>query len=178
MKKVVLTFGLISGAISAVLMIATMPFADKLGHAGAAYVLGYATIVLAALLIFFGVRSYRDNVAGGSVTFGRAFLVGILIALISSAIYVATWEVLLRTAYPDFADKYAAQMIEQAKNSGGGQAAMDKATADAEQFKKMYANPLMNIAFTFIEPFPVGLVVTLISAAVLRKRRAMVAQTA
>lgn len=170
MKKIVLTFGLISGAIAAVLMIATMPYADQLGHSGKAYILGYATIVLSALLIFFGVRSYRENVASGGLTFGKAFTVGILIALVSSACYVAAWEVVQRISYPDFADKYAAQMIDQAKKSGGGQAAIDKATEQAEQFKKMYANPFMNAALTFLEPFPVGLVVTLLSAAILRKK--------
>lgn len=170
MKKVVLTFGLISGAISAALMIITIPFEDKLSHGGGAEILGYVTIVLAALLIFFGVRSFRDNAAGGVVTFGKAFVVGILIALISSAIYAASWEVLSHTAYPNFADKYAAQMVENAKNSGGGQAAIDKATEEAEQFKKMYANPIKRIALTFMEPFPVGLVVTLLSAAILRRK--------
>ena len=170
MKKIVLVFGLISGAISAVLMAVTIPFADKLGHGGKAEILGYTTIVLSALLIFFGVRSYRDDVEGGRLSFGRAFSVGILIALISSVCYVTSWEVLMRAKYTDFGDKYAAAMIDQAKNSGGGQAAIDKATRDAEEFKKMYANPLARMAMTFIEPFPVGLVVTLLSAAILRRK--------
>jgi Protein of unknown function (DUF4199) len=152
------------------LMVITIPFADKLGHGGKAEILGYTTIVLSALLIFFGVRSYRQNVAGGRLSFGRAFAVGILIALISSAVYVTSWEILSRTAYPDFADKYAAQMIDHAKQSGGGQAAIDKATEQAAQFKEMYANPVMRVALTFLEPFPVGLVVTLLSAAILRKK--------
>src|SRR5262245_57709721 len=104
MKKTVITFGLISGAISAIIMFATLPFADGLGFDRGESV-GYTSIVLSLLMVFFGVRSYRDNVAGGSITFGRAFTVGILISVISSACYVVAWEILYFNFMPDFLDK-------------------------------------------------------------------------
>src|SRR5262245_32682906 len=125
MKKTVLTFGLISGAISAVMMLATLPFVDKIGFEKGA-IIGYTTIVLSALLVFFGVRSYRENIAGGKLTFGRALAVGILITLLSNVCYVATWEVLYFKFMPDFADKYAAHMIEGAKSSGASQETIEK----------------------------------------------------
>jgi hypothetical protein len=171
MKKTVLTFGLIAGALSAVMMVATVPFLHKIGTAKG-LIIGYTTIVLAALLVFFGVRSYRDNVAGGRVTFGRAFAVGILITIISNACYVGTWEVIYSKFMPDFADKYAAQMIERAKASGASQEKIEKTTRDAADFTRMYKNPAIRVAYTFAEPFPVGLVMTLISAAVLRRKAA------
>jgi Protein of unknown function (DUF4199) len=171
MKKTVLTFGLIAGAISAVMMLATVPFMHKIGP-NKGLIVGYTTIVLAALLVFFGVRSYRENVGGGRLTFGRGFAVGILITLISNICYVATWEVVSAKLMPDFAEKYSAQMIERAKSSGANQEAIDKATRDAQQFKQMYKNPAIRMALTFIEPFPVGLAMTLISAAVLRRKAA------
>ena len=171
MKKTVLTFGLIAGAISAVMMLASVLFVHDHGTKG--LIFGYTAIVLAALLVFFGIRSYRDNVAGGQVTFGRAFAVGILITIISNACYVATWEVINSKLMPDFADKYAAQMIERAKASGASPEKIEKATRDAADFKRMYKNPAIRVAWTFAEPFPVGLVVTLISAAVLRRRAAV-----
>ena len=89
MRKTVLTFGLIAGAILSIMMLATIPFHDEIGF-DRAEVIGYTTMVLAFLLIFFGVRSYRDNVRGGSVSFGRAFAVGALIVAVASACYVAT----------------------------------------------------------------------------------------
>ena len=92
MKKTVLTFGLISGAVLAATMLATIPFVDKIGWEKGE-ILGYTEIVLSALMVFFGIRSYRENVEGGHLTFGRGFAVGILIALISSACYVGTWEI-------------------------------------------------------------------------------------
>jgi len=124
MKKTVLTFGLISGAISAAMMLVTVPFVDKIGW-DKGEILGYTSIVLAALLIFFGIRSYRENVARGRLAFGRGFAVGILITLISSACYVATWEVVYFKFLPDFADKYAAHMVERAKASGASQQKLD-----------------------------------------------------
>jgi uncharacterized membrane protein (UPF0136 family) len=172
MKKTVLTFGLIAGAISAVMMLATVPFLHSMGSTKG-LIIGYTAIVLAALLVFFGIRSYRENVAGGRVTFGRAFAVGILITIISNACYVATWEVISSKFMPDFADKYAAQLIERAKASGASPEKVEKATRDAADFKRMYKNPVIRVALTFAEPFPVGLAVTLLSAAVLRRKAAV-----
>ena len=169
MKKVVLTFGLISGAISSLMMLATVPFVDKIGW-DKGEILGYTTIVLSALLIFFGVRSYRENVGGGRLTFGRGLAVGILITLISSACYVGTWEIVYYKLMPGFADKYAAHMVESAKASGASQQKLDETERKAAQFKQMYDNPVNNVALTFMEVFPIGLVVTLASAGILRKK--------
>src|SRR5271165_6046748 len=125
MKKVVLTFGLISGAISAAMMLATVPFEDKISSEKG-LILGYTTIVLAALIVYFGVRSYRENVGGGRLTFGRGFAVGILITLISNACYVGTWEIIYYKLMPGFSEKYAAHLVERAKASGASQQKVDE----------------------------------------------------
>jgi hypothetical protein len=169
MKKTVLTFGLISGAVSAAMMLATLPFADKIGWEKGE-ILGYTTIVLSALLIFFGVRSYRENAGGGRLTFGRGFAVGILITLISSTCYVGTWEIIYYKLMPGFAEKYTAHMVERAKASGANQQKVEETERKAKQFKQMYDNPAINVAMTFAEVFPIGLVVTLVSAGILRKK--------
>ncbi|MGC2449212.1 MAG: DUF4199 domain-containing protein [Candidatus Sulfotelmatobacter sp.] len=171
MRKTVLTFGVISGLISAVTMLATVPFLHKLsGDKG--LILGYTTIVLAGLLVFFGIRSYRDNVSDGQLTFARALAVGILISVLSNCFYVATWEVVSYKFMPDFAEKYASQMVEHAKSSGASQQKIDETARQAADFVRNYHHPLYNISMTFLEPFPVFLVITLISAAVLRKKTA------
>jgi uncharacterized protein DUF4199 len=168
-KKTVLTFGLISGALSAAMMLVTIPFADRIGWEKGE-ILGYTTIVLSALLVFFGVRSYRENVGNGRLTFGRGFAVGILIALISSACYVGAWEFIYYKLMPGFTEKYAAHMVERAKASGANQQKMDEMEQKAKQFKQMYDNPAINVALTFMEFFPIGLGVTLLSAGILRKK--------
>ena len=169
MKRIVLIFGLISGALMALFMFAYLPFMEKIGDKGA-YV-GYTSMVLALILVFFGIRSYRENVGGGTISFGRAFAVGILIAIISSVCYVIAWEILYHYFIPDFIDKYAARVIEQARASGASAQAIQAKQQEMQQFKQLYSNPFFNVAMTFIEPFPVGLIITVISAAILRKKR-------
>ena len=169
MKKTIITFGLISGAISAIMMVATMLFADRIGM-DRGYVVGYASIVLSFLLVYFGIRAYRDQVASGGITFSRAFMVGIGITLISCVCYVITWEILYYNFMPDFLDKWGAHVIEKAKASGASAAAIQAKVEEFRKYKQLYANPLTNAAMTFLEPFPVGLAITLISAAILRKK--------
>ena len=169
MKKTIITFGLISGAVSSLMMVATVPFADRIGFDKGAIV-GYTGIVLSFLLVFFGIRSYRDNEGNGQITFAKAFAVGISITVISCICYVVTWEILYYNFLPDFMDKYGAHMIEKAKASGASAAALQAQVEQVKKYKEMYANPLINAAMTFIEPFPIGLIITLISAAVLRRK--------
>jgi hypothetical protein len=170
MTKTVLTFGSIAGVILSVMMLVTVPFMDRIGFKRGE-VIGYTTMVLAFLLIFFGVRSYRDHVAGGSISFGRAFAVGTLILVVASLFYVATWQLIYYKLAPDFVTKYQAHMIEEARASGKSQAEIDKKVADARKFAEMYKNPLVNAAITFIEPLPVGLLIALISAGILLDHR-------
>jgi hypothetical protein len=170
MKKIVITFGLISGALMAAFMFATLPFLEKIGFDRGLFV-GYTSMVLAFILVFFGIRSYRENVGGGAISFGRAFAVGILIAVISSVCYVIAWEILYFNFMPDFVDKYAAQVIAQARASGATAEVIQQKMQEMQQFKQMYRNPFFNVAMTFIEPFPVGLLITLISALILRKKK-------
>jgi Protein of unknown function (DUF4199) len=169
MKKIVLTFGLLSGLLSAAMMSATVPFLDRLGFDRGIYY-GYTAIVISFLFVYFGIRSYRDNVLGGSMTFGRGFQAGILITLISCAFYVATWLFLYYNVIPDFGEKYAAYVIETARAGGASAAELEATTRSTSEAMEMLKNPLLNAAITFIEPFPVGLLITLISAAVLRKQ--------
>jgi Protein of unknown function (DUF4199) len=167
MKKTVLIFGLISGVLSSAMMLATVPFIRG-GHTG--YTLGYTAIVLSFLLVYFGIRSYRDNVGNGQITFGKGFTIGILITLISCVFYVVTWEIVYFNFLHGMMDPYFAHQIDQAKASGASAAAIQARIADINQSKQHYENPFINAAYTFIEPFPVGLLITLASAGVLRKK--------
>jgi hypothetical protein len=121
------------------------------------------------LLVFFGIRSYRDNAGNGQITFSKAFAVGISITLITCVCYVVTWEILYFNFMHDFMDKYGAYMVEKLRASGATAAAIQAQVQQVKKYKELYENPLINAAMTFIEPLPVGLAVTLISAAVLRK---------
>src|SRR5471030_1362226 len=112
MKKTVLTFGLIAGLIISVLMGGNLLLANKIGS-GHSLVLGYTTMVASFLLIYFGIRSYRDNTLAGQISFGRAFACGILITLVTTICYVAMWEVLYFNFMPHFMDSYFAAQIHK-----------------------------------------------------------------
>lgn len=169
MRKVVLTFGLLSGTVSAVTLSATLPFIDRIGF-GRGVVIGYTAIVISFLFVYFGIRSYRDNVLGGQIGFGKAFQAGILITLISCVFYVSSWLIVYYTFMPDFAGKYAAYLVEDQLAKGASPSEIDNTRKQTEQMKVLLDNPLTNAAVTFTEPFPVGLLVTLVSAAMLRKQ--------
>ena len=170
MRKIVLTFGLIAGVILSAMMLLTLPFLDTIGFDRGA-IIGYTSMVLAFLLIYFGVRSYRDNIAGGTVSFARAFAVGALIAAVASACYVVTWEVIYFKVTPDFMTKYQAHTLQKARAEGAAEEAIAAKQAEMEKLARMYQNPAMNAAITFLEPMPVALVIALVSAGVLSRRR-------
>jgi hypothetical protein len=170
MKKTVLTFGLISGAMLSLMLVATIPFVDKIGF-DRGMVLGYTTMVLAFLLVFFGIRSYRETVGEGRITFARALGVGLLIMVVCCLCYVITWEIVYFNFLPDFGEKYTAYMLEKARSSGASAEEIARQVDEMNKFKSLYKNVFFNAAVTFLEPLPVGLPMTLISAAILRKRR-------
>ena len=169
MKKTILTFGLISGAISSLVMVVVVPFADRIGF-DRGPVIGYTSIVLSFLLVFFGIRSYRDNTGNGQITFLEAFGVGISITVISCVCYVVTWEIIYYNFLPDFWDKYGAHLVEKLRAAGASPAAIEAKLQEVAKYKELYKNPLLNAVLTFIEPFPIGLVITLISALALRRK--------
>jgi hypothetical protein len=169
MKKTILTFGLISGAISSLVLVAIVPFRDRIGFERGP-VIGYTSIVLSFLLVFFGIRSYRDNIGNGQITFLKAFTVGISITVISCVCYVVTWEIIYYNFLLDFWDKYGGHLVEKLRASGASDAAVQARLQEVAKYKELYKNPLFNAVLTFIEPFPIGLVITLISALVLRRR--------
>ena len=169
MKKTVLTFGLISGAMMSLMMLAIVVFIDRIGM-DKGMVIGYTEMLLSFLLVFFGIRSYRENVGGGQISFGRAFAVGILIMVISCIFYVITWQILYSKFLPDFMEKYTNYTLEQLRASGASQAVIDAKAEEMRNFKTLYQNPLFRAAVTFLEPLPIGLPVTLISAFILRRK--------
>ena len=169
MKKDVLKHGLLSGLAAAILMGLTVPYEHHI-NARWAMAVGYTSMVLSFLIVFIGVKHYRDHERAGSITFARAFTAGLLMTLITCACYVAMWEVLTATVEKNFAHDYTAGLIRQAQHSGLQGAALQHKIAEANQFEAMYANPLYRMSMTLLEPLPVGLVMALVTAGILRRK--------
>jgi Protein of unknown function (DUF4199) len=174
MQRIVLRFGLASGGLLLALSAVTLPLcmSGRIGRIQFDHmeVVGYGVMVLAFLFVFFGVKSYRDSVGAGAIGFGKAFTVGLLITLITCAIYVIAWEITYYNFIPDFMDKYSAHVLERMRAAGASEAAIHDQAMQLAQMAKLYKNPLYNVGITFMEVFPVGLIVTLVSAAILRRK--------
>jgi len=178
MGRIVLVFGLISGAIAAGLMwiLIAVQNSGKVDLENG-MVFGYATMIIALSLVFFGVKSHRDN-NGGHITFLKGLQVGILISLICGVCYAASWELYYRGSGQEFLQKYTAHNLDKMKQDGASDAEIEKARADAEKFMEIYENFFVRFGFTLMEILPVGIIVTLISAALLRKREVLQAAPA
>ncbi|TWI81674.1 uncharacterized protein DUF4199 [Lacibacter cauensis] len=177
MKKNVLVFGLIAGLVVSLFMgisMTVMYNSPKADHGVSSMVIGYLSMLVAFSFIFVAVKNYRDKQNGGVVSFGKAFTMGLLIALIGSTMYVITWAFLYNFYMPDFMDRYCAQMIENAKPTSSP-AKIKELTEQLNTQKEMYKNPLYFIMFTYFEILPVGILVALITALILKRKTAKAA---
>ena len=174
MKRLIFIYGSIAGGIIIISMMITMPFVTDgtLDMANSEW-LGYTTMTIALSMIFFGVKSYRDNQLHGSITFGQGFKVGILIALVASVIYVIWWEIYMHFFMADFAEQYADKMMEMARASGATEAELAEKLQETKAAQELYGKFYFRILITFSEIFPLGLLLSLISAALLRKKEVL-----
>jgi polyferredoxin len=167
MIRIILTYGLISGVVIIVAMIATI---SLMGGHGSLWT-GYLTMLVALSSILVGVRQHRDQALGGVIRFWPAFGLGLAIAVVASLAYVAVWEVYLAATHYTFMDSYIAADLRAKQAAGVSGAAYAKAVAEAETMRRNYANPLYRLPMTFVEIFPVGFLIALASAALLRNPR-------
>lgn len=171
MKRIMFIYGGISGAVVIGSMILGLALAGEEGGVGSAQWMGYLIMIIALSLIFVGIKRYRDQNLGGVIRFGTAMLLGLGITLVASVIYVAVWEVYLSVTDYAFIDDYARSALANKEAAGLAGAALEAEVASMETFKAQYANPLRRLPMTFLEIAPVGLLVTLISAALLKNDR-------
>jgi hypothetical protein len=175
MKKNILIYGLIAGIIVSILMLAIVNYVSHCEGSvdyGTSMVIGYAAMLVALSLVFVGIRNYRDKYNGGVISFGKAFKIGILMVLIASTIYAVAWVIDAHFFIPDFAEKFASQELADLKASGASQVKIDKETKEMADFVVMFKNPLFNAMMAYAEILPVGLIVTLISSLVLKRKEA------
>jgi amino acid transporter len=175
MKKTIIIHGLLAGIIVSTIMLFIVNYISHCeGNVdfNTSLLIGYASMLIAFSLVFVGIRNYRNKYNDGVISFGKAFKVGIIIVLIASTIYVVTWLIASSLFIPDFAEKYSAHTLDKLKSSGASQMEIDKQTKEMASFVRMYKNPFFNAMMTYIEILPVGLVVTLISSLILKRKSA------
>lgn len=171
MKKTVLVYGAIAGLIVAGMMAFSTGYFCARGDFEGGMIYGYTAMIIAFSMIFVGIKSYRDKYHGGLIRFGTAFKTGFFISLVASTIYVLGWLIVYYFFIPDFMDKYAAAMVSRAQAAGASAPELASETAKMAQMKEWYKNPLFVILMTYVEILPVGVIVALISALVLKRTR-------
>ena len=170
MKKNIIIYGLIAGIVVSFLMLFSISL--NINDYNISLFIGYTSMLIAFSFVFVGIRNYRDKYNEGVISFGKAFKTGIMIVLIASTIYVISWLINYFFFNPDYLEKYAANMLDKLKAGGASQIEIDKQTKEMADFAKMYKNPLFNAMMTYVEILPVGLIVTLISSFILKRKTA------
>ena len=172
MRKIILTYGIIAGLIVSVLMLASVNyFSHCEGNMdyGTSMLIGYASMLIAFSMVFVGIRNFRDKYNEGVITFGKVFKIGLLMVLIASTLYVIAWMITNHYFLPDFIEKYSAHMLEELKASGASPQEIADKTTEMANFARMYQNPFFKALMTYAEILPIGIVVALVSALILKK---------
>jgi hypothetical protein len=170
MSRIILNFGIAAGLLVAVPMCLLIANAEP-GSAATSHFTGYLIMLLALSLVFFGVKRLRDRELGGAIRFVPALLAGLGISAVASVIYVIGWEITLAVTDFAFIDSYSTAAVEAARAKAASATDVAAVIAQMDEFRRQYANPFFRLPVTFIETFPVGVLVSLISAALLRNSR-------
>ena len=164
MNNIIVKNGLLGSGIVSALLISITMYMKSNPEKEVSMMIGFAGMLLAFIFVALGIKQQR-NASNGFISFGKAFLTGFWITLIISTIYVLVWLVILYNFFPNFAEHYTDMAIEKASPEE-----VAKVTEEMNSFKEMYKNPIMVILFTYIEILPLGIVFSLVSALILKKK--------
>jgi hypothetical protein len=170
MKKNVIKYGLIAGLIVSVWMLGSITLCYATGKFEGSMVLGFASMIIAFSLMYPAIKNYRDKQNNGVISFGEAFKMALLIALIGSTMYVAVWLIDYYFFIPDFMDKYSAHILQKAQSSGASAAEMAEKIKEVNKMKGWYDSVFGVVFMTYMEIFPIGLIVSLITALILKRK--------
>lgn len=170
MKKSTLLFGLISGIIVSVQLLITLIMMRNNPDFEGSMIIGFASMIVAMAFVFVAVKARRDKHNEGIISFGQALATGVMVAFIGSTLYVVTWLIEYYLFFPDFMEKYADHVLKQASESGLSAGELAAKSAEMASYKEMYKNPVWVILLTYMEILPIGLVVAIISALILKRK--------
>lgn len=169
MKKIIWVCGVIAGIISVSWGVVSEGLISDSLSLNTRMIFGYATMILAFSLIFVGIKNYRDTYNNGQISFGKALGIGLLITLIASTVYVVVWMIDYSYFVPDFGEKYQAQVLAELKANGASAAEIQKQGAEmAVTMEKYKTSVTFRAMFTYLEIAPVGIVISLIAALILK----------
>jgi hypothetical protein len=175
MQKIAITYGILSGTITIATLILGLVVSDG-GSFLSSEIFGYLTMIVALSMIFIGIKRYRDQQLGGVIRFLPAFAMGLAIAVIAAIIYTLVWELYLMTSGYDFIDSYVNSAIEAKRAASLSADKLAQEIAALEEMRSDYGKIYIRVPMTFLEIFPVGLIIALLSAALLRNSKVLPAR--
>lgn len=164
MNKIILKNGLFGSIIVSALLVFVTMYMRANPEKEVSMLIGFTVMTLAFFFLVWGIKQQREA-NNGSISFGKAFMTGFWISLIISTIYVLVWLIILYNFFPNFAEHYTDMAIQKASPDE-----VAKVTEEMNSFKEMYKNPIMVILFTYMEILPLGIVISFISALILKKK--------
>ncbi len=168
MLRPISIYGLVSGAIVSLMLV--LSFAGSIALSNYGELFGFATMIIAFAFIIVAVKNQRDKINEGSITFGKAFLVGLGVTVVASIMYTITWMIVSATIAQDFMELYNQKIIDDMQSKGASLSEIADKKEALKHHAELYKNPLVKIAFTFIEIFPVGVLVSLIVAFIMKRK--------
>jgi hypothetical protein len=177
MIRTILVFGVIAGLIVAVPMVASALIGGQAMTYSQNELVGYLVMVIALSTIFLAVKHYRDRQLGGVIKFVPAFLMGLAISAVAGIFFVAGWEIHLSITGYDFMQDYLDASLEKMKAQRTSGSELDAYSGQMNMMRELYLNPLFRLPVTFIEIFPVGVLVSLVSALLLRNSQFLPARS-
>lgn len=173
MKKISIKYGVIAGITATLFMITSTLLHNDNPNLKNGEIIGYSGMLIAFIFIFIAVKNYRDKQNNGVISFGEAFKIGLFITLIASTFYVVTWLIEYYFFMPDFMDKFINSTMENLKAQGLSPTEIAAKSEEMEMYRAWYKNPILVILFSYMEILPVGLLVTLISSLILKRKKAI-----
>jgi hypothetical protein len=171
MRKIILVNGLLAGIIVSAMVVISIPLQTQgVITMDNGMLIGYASMLIALSTIFFGIKTYRDQYENGTISFWQATRIGLSIALVAAVVYAVTWEIYFRFKGEEFMTYYAACYVDKMKSHGATEAEISTARKEMIAWNEFYRNPFIRFGMTLTEILPVGIFVSLVSAAILRKR--------
>ncbi|MFD0861131.1 DUF4199 domain-containing protein [Sungkyunkwania multivorans] len=168
MKKTVVRYGLFGALAICALFLLSLSIGDGLSYS-TQEIIGYASMVVSLMFVFFGIKHFRDRENGGKVNFGKALLIGVLISLITAFAFGLLDFVYVKYLNPDFMTTYYDHSVEQLKASLPAEE-FEVKLAELEAEKELFMNPLMSFAIMSMTVFVIGFIISLISSLILQRK--------
>ena len=170
MKKISVIYGLIGGIIVSAFMALTIPNMDADTDMTLSMFMGFASMIVALSTVFLGIKKYRDVYLNGVISFGKAFLIGLYISLIASTMYVLTWMVISDLYMPNFMENYVEAQLNAFEQTAATAKEISQKREELNAMAESYKNLVIKALYTYMEIFPVGLIITLISSLILKRK--------